>query len=571
MATSPSQRRANNPLDDTFDADSLAKATRFQNQVCNAILITLTMLGLPALAASLTRMSEIGWSSIMTMQCFALAVMATVSILRNRTSYEFRVAIILIIMLGLGVLGLWNYGHLGGGKLLLLVTVVLTTMFAGARWAYVALAIGATSLLVFGWLFSQGHIISKAEIATYQSNFNTWLTAAVSLLMLGGFISTGLSRILAYQRELLESLEKEASYTQALLKSTLTGLIVFDKDLYLESWNQHAERLFRTSTGRKKARAGFTQLLLPHTGGVDLDSHLQSAIEGVNSGNLEVSLQGPTGQIDHYVMSISPRLDRTGKITGVICVTQDITELKHSQNTLIHNAKLATLGEMTTSIAHEINQPLTALRLQIANLALNANKAGQSEEKFNIEKVQDTLEKMDRQVERAAHITNHMRIVGSSHDNKKERFLIGDLIQDSTLLLADQYKRSGIDLDIKLGDARLEFVGDEAQLEQVMLQLLQNAKDAVLAEQTTSLKKIQVHLDKAGNEALITVSDNGIGIPEEHLDRVFEPFFTTKEVGQGTGLGLSSCYKLVADMGGRITVSSDSGGTTFTVALPLDS
>lgn len=570
MAISPSQCQANNPLADTFDSDSLAKATRFQNQVCNAILITLTMLGLPALAASLTRMSEIGWSSIMTMQCFALVVLATVSILRNRTSYEFRVAVILIIMLGLGVLGLWNYGHLGGGKLLLLVTVVLTAMFAGARWAYVALAIGATSLLVFGWLFSQGHISSKAEIATYQSNFNTWLTAAVTLLMLGGFISTGLSRILAYQRELLESLEKEASYTQALLKSTLTGLIVFDEDLNLESWNQHAEHLFRTSTGRS-ARAGLTKLLLPNTREVDLDSHLQGALEGINSGNLEVGLRVPTGEIYHYVISISPRVDHTSKITGVICVTQDITELKRSQSTLIHNAKLATLGEMTTSIAHEINQPLTALRLQIANLALNAKKAGQSEEKFNIEKVQDTLEKMDRQVERAARITNHMRIVGSSHDNKKERFLIGDLIQDSTLLLADQYKRSGIDLDIKLDDARLEFVGDEAQLEQVVLELLQNARDAVLAKPTASLKRIQVHLDKADKEALITVSDNGIGILEEHLDRVFEPFFTTKEVGQGTGLGLSSCHKLVADMGGKITVSSDSGGTTFTVALPLDS
>lgn len=566
-APSPS-KDTDNLLGSPSRPDSIGKAASFQNQVCNAILITVTVLAVPALAASLTRMSEIGWSSIMSMQCLALAVLVTVSLFRNRISYGLRVAVLLMVMLGLGLLGLWNYGHLGGGKLLLLVTVLLTAMFAGIRWAYVTLALCASCLLLYGWLYSNEYISSKADILTYQSSFETWLTAALTLVMLGGFISTGLSRILSYQRELLGSLEKEVSYTQALIQSTVTGLIVFDKGLQLESWNQHASPLFKTSTGRKENKS-FTHLLLPNIGDVNLDSQLERALDGIASNNLEIGLRTPDGKIRYYVMSISPRMDHNKTVTGVICVTQDVTELKHSQHTLIHNAKLATLGEMTTSIAHEINQPLTALRLQLTNLLSKAERERKSTDVTDIGQLEKTLKKMDAQIERAARITNHMRVVGHTHDHSNERFSIGELIQDTTLLFAEEFNRLGLHLEVNICDRSLEVLGDATQLEQALLQLLQNAKDAVLEDTNTHSKHVQIHLDAADGNVVIKVIDNGVGIPAEILDQIFEPFFTTKEIGRGTGLGLSTCHSIVTSIGGSISVSAESKGTCFSIMLPL--
>ena len=566
----PSAGNTENKLSAQAPASTLGKANSFQNRVCNVLLITLTVLGLPALAASLTRMTDIGWSSIMTMQCVALGVLTVVSVLRGRLSYGIRVSVLLLVMLGLGVVGLLNYGHLGGGKLLLLVYVVLTAMFAGAGWAYFSIGVGACLLLVIGWLFANGTLVSNADATTYQATFQTWLTAALTLVMLGGFIATGLSRILSYQRELLASLEKEASYTQALIQSTVTGLIVFDDKLQLESWNQHATPLLKSATGRKKM-AGFTHLLLPMIGDVDLDSHLEQALKGIDSGNLEIGLRTPDSKIHYYVMSISPRVDKNENVTGVICVSQEVTQLKQSQQTLIYNAKLATLGEMTTSIAHEINQPLTALRLQINNLLRSTKQAGNSGVITDTGKLQKTLEKMDLQIERAAHITNHMRIVGRAHDDLNERFSIGECIGNTTLLLAEELQRLDIELAMNICAQRLEASGDTAQLGQALLQILQNAKDAVLEDTTPSPKKITIQLDSADQKAVIEISDNGVGISEDIRDQIFEPFFTTKEVGKGTGLGLSTSHSIIRSMGGTISVSAQPKGARFTITLPLAS
>jgi len=112
-------------------------------------------------------------------------------------------------------------------------------------------------------------------------------------------------------------------------------------------------------------------------------------------------------------------------------------------------------------------------------------------------------------------------------------------------------------------------LGDATQLEQALLQLLQNAKDAVLEDTNTHSKHVQIHLDAADGNVVIKVIDNGVGIPAEILDQIFEPFFTTKEVGRGTGLGLSTCHSIVTSIGGSISVSAESKGTCFSIMLPL--
>jgi two-component system C4-dicarboxylate transport sensor histidine kinase DctB len=234
-------------------------------------------------------------------------------------------------------------------------------------------------------------------------------------------------------------------------------------------------------------------------------------------------------------------------------------QLRDTQNSLVQAGKLAALGQMSAAIAHEINQPLAAIRTFIASTKVYSSRG-------EANKVAANLDLINGLAERMANITSHLKTFArKSEPGKTEPVDVERAVQGAMLLIEGQIGLSGTVVETNV--PRNVFVrGYAVQLEQVIVNLLQNALHAVadVAKPTISL-----HVEAKDEIVSIRVIDNGAGIPKEYLDQVFDPFFTTKAVGKGLGLGLSISYGIVRDFDGEIRASNrEEGGTEMIIELP---
>ena len=237
-------------------------------------------------------------------------------------------------------------------------------------------------------------------------------------------------------------------------------------------------------------------------------------------------------------------------------------ELRDKQEQLVQAGKLATLGELTTGVAHELNNPLNNIGLFVGN-AIDQIKLGESERDHTV----GELEKAMEQVRKATAIITHLRTFGRAAPVSVEPVDVDEVIERSLLLVQEQLRLRGIEVELELTPEELVVLGSPIQLEQVFINLLTNARDA-LADAPRKTIKISSSRDESWIR--ITFADTGPGIPAELQPRIFDPFFTTKEVGTGTGLGLSITYSILKEYGGDIHVSSTPGkGAAFTIELPV--
>jgi len=237
-------------------------------------------------------------------------------------------------------------------------------------------------------------------------------------------------------------------------------------------------------------------------------------------------------------------------------------ELRDKQEQLVQAGKLATLGELTTGVAHELNNPLNNIGLYVGNV-IDRIRLGEDD----TEPVVRDLEKAMEQVRKATEIISHLRTFGRAARVKIEKVDVDDVIERSLLLDQEQLRLRGIEVELELCPDELLVVANPIQLEQVFINLLTNARDA-LAD--SKHKTIRIASSRDEERIRITFSDTGPGIPRELQQRIFDPFFTTKEVGTGTGLGLSITYSNLKEYGGGISVASRPGkGATFLVELPF--
>jgi C4-dicarboxylate-specific signal transduction histidine kinase len=237
-------------------------------------------------------------------------------------------------------------------------------------------------------------------------------------------------------------------------------------------------------------------------------------------------------------------------------------ELREKQEQLVQAGKLATLGELTTGIAHELNNPLNNIGLFIGN-AMDRIELGQ----VDPETIRDELGKALEQVRKATEIISHLRTFGRAATIVYEPVEIVPVIERSLSLMHEQLRLRQIEIAVEPGSEPLVVVGNAIQLEQVFVNLLTNARDA-LAEAET--RKISIVCERRPPDGVIRFADSGPGVPEELEQRIFDPFFTTKEVGAGTGLGLSITYGIVSEHGGTIELGEGpAGGAEFTITLPV--
>jgi C4-dicarboxylate-specific signal transduction histidine kinase len=237
-------------------------------------------------------------------------------------------------------------------------------------------------------------------------------------------------------------------------------------------------------------------------------------------------------------------------------------ELRDKQEQLVQAGKLATLGELTTGVAHELNNPLNNIGLFIGN-ATDQLRLGLSDP----ERIAHELEKAMEQVRKATSIISHLRTFGRAAPVSVERVDVDEVIERSLSLMQEQLRLRGIEVELDLCLDELIVLGNAIQLEQVFINLLTNARDAL---EDSPQKTIRIATASDGKEIRIAFADTGCGIAADIEQRIFDPFFTTKEVGDGTGLGLSITYSIVKEHGGEITVDGEpGGGARFVITLPV--
>ena len=281
----------------------------------------------------------------------------------------------------------------------------------------------------------------------------------------------------------------------------------------------------------------------------------------------EISLQLPGREHAWWVWSDRGVFDDQGALVEVQAVGRDNTEVRRSQQQLTQSAKLATLGEMATGLAHEINQPLNVMRMAIVNVLKRLNNGD-----AHIDYLTEKLRRIDAQVQRAARVVDHMRVFGRRSEIEQHPFDPAQAVEGSLSLLDDGLRGKGIDMRLTPADFSVQVKGYADQLEQVLINLIVNARDALLSqrEKCPGLHPwIAVHSEHDSRHVRIWVEDNGGGINPRLLGRIFEPFFTTKPIGVGTGLGLSVSYGIVENMGGRLSVVNGAEGARFCVELPI--
>jgi two-component system, NtrC family, sensor kinase len=278
----------------------------------------------------------------------------------------------------------------------------------------------------------------------------------------------------------------------------------------------------------------------------------------VPSGEIEYRTQHKNGAWRVFRASARPLHDENGRITGVIASARDITEQQRLQQQLIQSERLAAMGQMIAGVAHELNNPLTAI------LGVTEMLRDQSKEETALRQ----LDLAHRQARRAAHIVQSLLVFSRPSTPRNTLLHLPDLLQRTVQLHEHSLRANHIHVDLSARPDLPTVLGDSNQLTQVFLNLIVNAEQAI--REVRDHGTLRIRLGVVGERVLITFQDDGVGIRRELLPRIFDPFFTTKRPGRGTGLGLSICMAIVREHNGDISAQPlPDGGSVFTVSLPV--
>jgi histidine kinase len=257
--------------------------------------------------------------------------------------------------------------------------------------------------------------------------------------------------------------------------------------------------------------------------------------------------------------------------TVLLVAASDVTERLETEQKLIQAGKMATLGEMATGVAHELNQPLTVIKTASSFIMRKIHRG----EPVAPDVLETMAREIDSHVDRASGIINHMRDFGRQSDITLEPVNLNAVLQSSCEFFARQLSLRQIEVDWQLAEVLPPVMAMPNRLEQVFTNMLLNARDAIeerSERDPNAPRRITVRTTVEDREVVVRVCDTGKGIPRSLLNKIFEPFFTTKSVGKGTGLGLSISYGLVKDFGGSIQAANmPEGGACFILRFPSTS
>jgi PAS domain S-box-containing protein len=365
----------------------------------------------------------------------------------------------------------------------------------------------------------------------------------------------GLMLDVTEQKTFQSQLQRERDFNQKILNTTQSMILVLDTAGLISYAN------------RRCYEAGYQENeLIGHrlvdwvevSHREDFDAALDTTAHGQQVENLELRVRRNDGSMGHFSISLSPMRDEQKAVNSVVVVMTDITDAALLQAKLAHSEKMATIGRLVSGVAHEVNNPLAAI-LGFTDLLLENPEVPLS--------ARDDLQIILQETQRTKDIVQDLLSFARQRPVQREPVQVNSVLRQTIKLRSYDFASHGVEVLEDFEEAMAPALGDSQQLQQVFLNILNNAYDAV--QEAGQRGRIKIHTRRRTDMVEVAISDNGTGIADPQ--RIFDPFYTTKQVGKGTGLGLSICYGIVRAHGGEIQCWSNQGdaGSTFVVRIPV--
>ncbi len=371
-------------------------------------------------------------------------------------------------------------------------------------------------------------------------------------------------RVLQYRGLLLDvsglrqsqtELQRERDFSNKVLNHTQSLILVTDAEGVIS----YANRRWSGMGFEQSRILGSSLLELVHPARrADLLNALEAVAHGQQADNLDLPLLLADGASGQFSINLSPISGEDGSVTSIVVVMTDVTDSALVQSKLVHTEKMAAVGQLVSGVAHEVNNPLTAI-LGFADLLMENPELPESARR--------DLRVILQEAQRTKQIVQNLLSFARQMPPQRRPVQVNAILRRTVQLRAYDFHSHGVEVVERLNESLPEVIGDSHQLQQVFLNILNNAYDAV--RDSGRPARIEIASDRDGSSIEVSFRDNGMGI--SYPERIFDPFFTTKEVGKGTGLGLSICYGIVREHGGEIVCHNnpDSEGAVFIVRLPL--
>jgi two-component system NtrC family sensor kinase len=352
-------------------------------------------------------------------------------------------------------------------------------------------------------------------------------------------------------------LQRQRDFNAKILENTQSLILVVDTAGLISYANQRAYEVGRFQTGQLVG-CRIRELVDP-THQEKFDQAILRTLLGLQVNNLELTLVMEGARTAHFSANISPMRDHQGNVNSIVVVMSDVTDELLLQSKLMQTEKMAAVGQLVSGVAHEVNNPLTAI-LGFADLLVQKPEMPEA--------ARGDLQIIIDEAQRTKQIIQNLLSFARQMPPQREPVQINDLVRRTLLLRAYDFAHGGIEVKETLKEPFPEVVADPHQLQQVFLNVLNNAYDAI--RETGDPGVIEIETAVHDGAAEISFTDTGAGIREPQ--RIFDPFYTTKGLGKGTGLGLSICYGIVREHGGEIIAGNRSSGkgAAFTVRIPID-
>jgi PAS domain S-box-containing protein len=380
---------------------------------------------------------------------------------------------------------------------------------------------------------------------------------------LAGYIGIAIQNAQLYRRleQKITEFERLKEFHENIVESIHVGIFAVDLEDRIESWNAQMEVMYA------KSRAEALRQPLASIFPLEFMARFDSVRDEQGTHTFyKVRLALPTGETRVANIAIAPLLTRDFAVVGRIVLVDDITDRIELEAQLAQAEKLSSIGLLAAGVAHEVNTPLAVISSYTQMLAKQMRPMMEQDKRIG-----PVLEKITQQTFRASEIVNGLLNFSRTGGTEFASVDLNRLLQDTLTLLDHQMKTAGIRVETHLDPSLPRIHGNEGKLQQVVLNLLLNARDAMHNAQDA---RIRITTERAGGHIWVVVEDHGGGIEQEHLHRIFDPFFTTKtkpRQGQhkGTGLGLAVSYGIMQEHGGKMHVQSEVGvGTTFRLEFP---
>jgi two-component system NtrC family sensor kinase len=365
----------------------------------------------------------------------------------------------------------------------------------------------------------------------------------------------GLMLDVTEQKTFQSQLQRERDFNQKILNTTQSMILVLDTAGLISYAN------------RRCYEAGYQEdELIGHrlvdwveaSHREDFDAALGTTANGQQVENLELRVRRSDGSMGHFSISLSPMRDEQKTVNSVVVVMTDITDAALLQAKLAHSEKMATIGRLVSGVAHEVNNPLAAI-LGFTDLLLENPEVPLS--------ARDDLQIILQETQRTKDIVQDLLSFARQRPVQRELVQVNSVLRQTIKLRSYDFASHGVEVIEDFEETLAPALGDSQQLQQVFLNILNNAYDAV--QEAGQRGRIKIHTRRRTDTIEVAISDNGTGIADPQ--RIFDPFYTTKQVGKGTGLGLSICYGIVRAHGGEIQCWSneEEAGSTFVVRIPV--